>query len=43
MTLPGQLDFDNVAEVQMLLWRIHSPIQQAKKKRGQTGTREDSG
>jgi hypothetical protein len=42
MALPGQLVFDNAAEVQMLFRRIHSPTQQSEEKRHQRGKRSES-
>jgi hypothetical protein len=43
MALLGRLVKSNVAEVQMQLRRIHSPTQQRKKERRQTGKRRKSG
>jgi hypothetical protein len=42
MALPRQV-FDNVAEVQVLLRRIHPPTEQNKEKRCETGKGGKSG
>jgi hypothetical protein len=37
MPLPGTLAFDDTVEIQMLFRRIHSPPQQEKEERYETG------